>query len=125
MIARRQKLIKLADRSEHGWKIVKFNIQTNNDDEKHIAKAEKAAEKWATQAATKRKRASVVKSPAAATPAKAVPFQHRCYQQSPWVGKGHGWVKGGFLCQEVELGDQSVLASIVEPWDMCSIAVQS
>ena len=59
LIAHRQKLIKLADRSEHGWKVVKEYesdvLAENEDDEKRIAKAEKAAEKHAAVTAAKKK----------------------------------------------------------------------
>ena len=45
----RQKHIKLADRSEHGWKVVKEyetdDLARDSDDEKRIIRAEKAAEK--------------------------------------------------------------------------------
>ena len=58
MIAERQKLIKLADRSEFGWGLVAEytadELAYNSDDEKKIEKAEKAAERKAA----KRKKAA-------------------------------------------------------------------
>jgi hypothetical protein len=48
-LARRQKLIKLADRSESGWAVVEEYdadaLADNSDDERKIEKAEKAAER--------------------------------------------------------------------------------
>ena len=58
MIAERQKLIKLADRSEFGWVVVAEytadELADNSDDEKKIEKSEKAAERKAA----KRKKAA-------------------------------------------------------------------
>lgn len=49
LLQKRQKLIKLADRSEYGWDLVKEyesdELAADSDDEKKILKAEKAAEK--------------------------------------------------------------------------------
>ena len=63
LVATRQKHIKLADRSEFGWKLVKEyqtdDLAADSDDEKHFSKAEKAAEKKVTVA--KRKKAAVSK----------------------------------------------------------------
>ena len=57
LVGHRQKLIRLADRSENGWKVVKEyesdSLADNEDDEKRIAKAEKAA---ASAAAAKSKK---------------------------------------------------------------------
>ena len=57
LVSHRQKLIRLADRSENGWKVVKEyesdSLADNEDDEKRIAKAEKAA---ASAAAAKSKK---------------------------------------------------------------------
>ena len=48
-LAHRQKLIKLADRSESGWAVVEEYdadaLADNSDDERKIEKAEKAAER--------------------------------------------------------------------------------
>lgn len=48
MIACRQKRIKVADHSEHGWAVVKAydndELASNSDDEKQLCKAEKVAE---------------------------------------------------------------------------------
>ena len=56
VIAERQKLIKIADRSELGWAVVNEytadELAENSDDEKRMEKAEKAAER---KAARKRK----------------------------------------------------------------------
>ena len=53
----RQKHIKLADRSDHGWKVVQEyetdDLANDSGDEKRIAKAEKAAE---AKAVTSKKR---------------------------------------------------------------------
>ena len=47
LVIHRQKLIKMADRSENGWRVVKEyesdSLAENEEDEKRIAKAEKAA----------------------------------------------------------------------------------
>uniref|UniRef100_A0A1X7VUB7 CCHC-type domain-containing protein n=1 Tax=Amphimedon queenslandica TaxID=400682 RepID=A0A1X7VUB7_AMPQE len=60
LVTHRQKLIKLADRSEHGWRVVKEyesdSLAENEDDEKRIVKAEKAA---ASAAAAKKKKVAV------------------------------------------------------------------
>ena len=49
LIARRQKLLKLADRSEFGWAVVEEYIDDDlaedSDDEKRIERAERAAER--------------------------------------------------------------------------------
>ncbi len=51
IIAERQKLIRLADRSEYGWNVVDEyladDLASGSDDEKRIEKAEKAAERKA------------------------------------------------------------------------------
>jgi hypothetical protein len=53
LLAERQKLIKIADRSEHGWGVVAEyttdKLAEDSDDEKRIEKAEKAAELKATK----------------------------------------------------------------------------
>ena len=63
LVATCQKHIKLADRSEFGWKLVKEyqtdDLAADSDDEKRFSKAEKAAEKKVTVA--KRKKAAVSK----------------------------------------------------------------
>ena len=63
MVAERQKLIKIADRSELGWAVVQEytadELAANSDDEKRMEKAEKAAER---KAARKRKAAPAGKS---------------------------------------------------------------
>uniref|UniRef100_A0A1X7SKF6 CCHC-type domain-containing protein n=1 Tax=Amphimedon queenslandica TaxID=400682 RepID=A0A1X7SKF6_AMPQE len=68
-----QKLIKMADRSEIGWKVVKEyesdSLAENEEDEKRIAKAEKAA----ASAATKKKSVS---KPIALAPTVRTPQQH-------------------------------------------------
>uniref|UniRef100_A0A1X7UKC3 Uncharacterized protein n=1 Tax=Amphimedon queenslandica TaxID=400682 RepID=A0A1X7UKC3_AMPQE len=60
LIAYRQKLIRLVDRSEHGWKVIKEYesdaLADDEDDENRISKAEKSAEKRAAAAAAKKKR---------------------------------------------------------------------
>ena len=49
LLSRRQKLIKIADRLEYGWDVVEEyeedEVAADSDDEKRLAKAEKAAEK--------------------------------------------------------------------------------
>ena len=63
MVAERQKLIKIADRSELGWAVVHEytadELAANSDDEKRMEKAEKAAER---KAARKRKAVPAGKS---------------------------------------------------------------
>ena len=58
MIRERQKLIKIADRSDQGWKTAdeyeKDPVANDSDDEKRIRKAESAAEKKATKERQKR-----------------------------------------------------------------------
>lgn len=58
MIAERQKLIKIADRSDQGWKTAdeyeRDPVASDSDDEKRIRKAETAAEKKATRERLKR-----------------------------------------------------------------------
>ena len=53
LLSERQKLIKLADRSEHGWGVVAEytadELAEDSDDEKRIFKAEKAAERKAAK----------------------------------------------------------------------------
>ena len=65
LVSERQKLIKLADRSEYGWGIVAEytadELADDSDDEKKIEKAEKAAEKRAA----KKKKSLSQKNPAA------------------------------------------------------------
>ena len=57
MLERRQKLIKLADRSEYGWRTVdeyeEDDLAKDSDDEKRMAKAEYRAEKKQKRAAAK------------------------------------------------------------------------
>ena len=57
MLERRQKLIKLADRSEYGWRTVEEyeedDLAKDSDDEKRIAKAEYRAEKKQKRASAK------------------------------------------------------------------------
>uniref|UniRef100_A0A1X7U429 CCHC-type domain-containing protein n=2 Tax=Amphimedon queenslandica TaxID=400682 RepID=A0A1X7U429_AMPQE len=69
LIAHRQKLIKLADRSDLGWKVVKEyesdELADNEDDEKRIAKAEKAAEKRAAAVVAKKKKVALRPNPQA------------------------------------------------------------
>ena len=52
LLSERQKLIKLVDRSEHGWGVVAEytadELAEDSDDEKRIFKAEKAAERKAS-----------------------------------------------------------------------------
>ena len=63
LLAERQKLIKLADRSEHGWGVVAEytadELAEDSGDEKRIFKAEKAAERKAV----KRKRSAAPPRP--------------------------------------------------------------
>ena len=58
LIDERQKLIRLADRSEHGWGMVEEytadNLAENSDDERRIEKAERAAERKAGKRRKKR-----------------------------------------------------------------------
>ena len=65
LIEERQKLIKLADRSEFGWSVVDEytadELAVDSDDEKRIEKAEKLAEKKALR--KKKKRAELAKPP--------------------------------------------------------------
>ena len=81
-LAERQKLIKLADRSEFGWGVVAEytadELADGSDDEKKIEKAEKAAEKKAA----KRKRAasSRVTVPAKRSSSSATPSPHSAAQ---------------------------------------------
>ena len=52
MIAERQKLIKITDRSEQGWKADEYErdqVASKGDDEKRIRKAEIAVEKKASR----------------------------------------------------------------------------
>ena len=62
LIAGRQKLILLADRSQHGWDLVKQyeanELAEGSDDERKIRKAEKAAEKEAVKRAAARKKST-------------------------------------------------------------------
>jgi ABC-type transporter Mla subunit MlaD len=62
ILLQRQKHIRLADRSDFGWRFVKEyesdQLADNEDDEKRINKAEKAAEKKSS--AAKRKKSTVV-----------------------------------------------------------------
>ena len=71
LIAERQKLIKIADRSELGWAVVNEytadELAANSDDEKRIEKAEKAAKR---KVARKRKAAPGDK---AKTPKRSMP----------------------------------------------------
>ena len=57
LMAERQKLIKIADRSEHGWGVVAEyttdELAEGSDDEKRLEKAERAAE---VKAAKRRKK---------------------------------------------------------------------
>ena len=92
LIAHRQKLIKLADRSEHGWKVVKEYesdvLAENEDDEKRIAKAEKAAEKRAAVTAAKKKKVS--------PKSQTANFSTRpAYQQQQFQAGKHWWPRGG------------------------------
>ena len=73
-IAERQKLIKLADRSDFGWSVVTEytadELADNSEDEKRIEKAEKAAEKKSVK---RRKVATPAKQPrSVATPSSSV-----------------------------------------------------
>ena len=90
LVTHTQKLIRLADRSEHGWRFVKEyesdTLADDDEDEKRIAKAEKAAKKQFAQAAAKMKKSV----PKLLSSARVPQFQH--YQQSnrqdPWVPRG-------------------------------------
>ena len=65
LLAERQKLIKLADRSEFGWSVVEEytadELAVDSDDEKRIEKAEKLAEKKALR--KRKRRAELAKLP--------------------------------------------------------------
>ena len=60
LLAERQKLIKIADRSEFGWGVVveytADKLADGSDDEKCLEKAEKAAERKAAKQRTKKRR---------------------------------------------------------------------
>ena len=56
LLAERQKLIKIADRSEYGWGVI---VEYTADDEKRLEKAEKAAERKAAKRKRKRAESSV------------------------------------------------------------------
>ena len=62
LIANHQKLILLADRSTHGWDLVKQykvdELVEGSDDERKIRKAEKAAEKKVEKRATVRRKSA-------------------------------------------------------------------
>ena len=64
LIEARQKMIRLADRSEYGWDIVNEyeadELAADSEDEKRITKAEKAAEKAAEKRLVKRRKTSLV-----------------------------------------------------------------
>ena len=72
LIAHRQKLLKLADRLEYGWKVVdqyEDELADDSEDEKRISKVEQAAERLALakgirEAAEKRKKAPNVRETA-------------------------------------------------------------
>ena len=61
LVGNRQKLILIADRSEHGWEVVKRyeadDLADDSEDEKKLKKAEKAAEKIAEKRAANKWRA--------------------------------------------------------------------
>ena len=61
LIAHRQKLLKLADRSEYGWSVVEEyeedGLADDSEDEKRIEKAERAAER---RVQAKRRKEAVV-----------------------------------------------------------------
>ena len=63
LLAERQKLIKIADRSEYGWGVVAEytadKLADDSDDEKRLEKAEKAAERKAAKRKRKRAEPSV------------------------------------------------------------------
>ena len=63
LLAERQKLIKIADRSEYGWGVVAEytadELADDSDDEKRLEKAEKAAERKAAKRKRKRAESSV------------------------------------------------------------------
>ena len=63
LLAERQKLIKIADRSEYGWGVVAEytadELADDSDDEKRLEKAEKAAERKAAKRKRKRAEPSV------------------------------------------------------------------
>ena len=68
LIANRQKLIKIADRSEYGWGVVAEyeadDLASGSEDEKRLEKAERAAEKKALK---KRKTAAGTSSRGSST----------------------------------------------------------
>ena len=74
IINKRQKLIKIADRSEHGWatvdEYVEDELADNSDDEKHLFKAEARAEskvKVVQAAKLKKKKGTFPRKPQYAT----------------------------------------------------------
>ena len=85
LLAERQKLIRIADRSELGWSVVSEytadELADNSDDEKRLEKAERSAERKLAKRKKKRAEPAQVKQNArflpaqAATPAGTTPFQ--------------------------------------------------
>ena len=77
LLGKRQKHIKMADRSENGWAVVQEYeadaLADDSDDEKKIEKAERAAEKKAVVAARKRKRQAPVGAKAQKVESPGVP----------------------------------------------------
>ena len=74
LLAERQKLIKIADRSDHGWGVVAEytadELADDSDDEKRILKAERAAER---KAAKRKKSAAVPPRPKVRATSSTVP----------------------------------------------------
>ncbi|XP_071501408.1 uncharacterized protein [Diadema antillarum] len=83
LLAHRQKLIRLADRSSLGWATVKEyvtdDLVENSDNEKHLRKAEKAAAAKKAETAKKSRRQPLFRAPRSSLPPRLMPETFRRY----------------------------------------------
>ena len=106
LLLQRQKYIKMADRSEHGWKVVQEYetdyLAADSGDEKRIAKAEKAAE--VKVVASKKKKAHAAKF-----------SQIRANHPWPSSYRPGGWQSQSFGHQSSKMHSPSMMSASSSP----------
>jgi hypothetical protein len=97
LVSQQQKHIRLADRSEFGWKFVKEyasdDLADNDEDEKRIAKAEKSAEK---KASVNKKKKATAHSAVSQSTSSRLPFNRSSSIWYPAVTTGMSRPYGGW-----------------------------